>query len=58
MSLKNAKSKALDIHPCAANESGMMIQTYVQDCILFKYTVYLAPSSVILWSVLFLDVQF
>lgn len=38
-------------------ESGMVIQMCIQDYILFKYTVYLAPSSVKLWSVCFLDGQ-
>lgn len=38
-----------------ANESGMMIQTNIQDCILFKYSVDLAPSSIKLWFVHFLN---
>lgn len=42
------------IYSCAANEPGMMIPICMQDYILFKYTVYLAPSSVKLWSVRFL----
>lgn len=37
------------IYSCAANKSGTMIQMSIQDYILFKYTVYLAPSSVKLW---------
>lgn len=35
----------------------MIFLTYMQDCIVFKYTVYLAPSSVNMRSVCFLDGQ-
>lgn len=56
MSLKLQRIRHL-IYSCAANMSGMKIQMNVKDCILFKYTVYLAPSSVKLWSVRFLDGQ-
>lgn len=55
-SLKMQRIRHL-IRSCAANKSGMEIQMCGKDCILFKYTVYLAPSSVKLWSVRFLDGQ-
>lgn len=58
MSLKKKMQRVRhSIYSCAANKYGMLIQICIQDCILFKYTVYLAPSSVKLWSVRFLDGQ-
>lgn len=53
MSLKMQRVRH-SLNSCAANGSEMMIQICI---ILFKYTVYLAPSSVKLWSVCFLDGQ-